>query len=234
MLRLNSCTEASPEILPSQALQITTPLIASQWDALLTSHPDRQLVHYLLSGITEGFRIRFQRNHRCKRAVGNMKSAIINPQPVSEFIRVEVQAGRMIGPLTDIPQVHTSRFGVIPKQGQPGKWRLILDLSSPHEHSVNDGIASDLCSIKYATVDSAVQKILQLGKNTLLAKIDIEHAYRNIPIHPSDRRLLGMHWNGALYVDTVLPNYSLFYWPWQCGVCSGRAIRSWSNVTTWQ
>ena len=39
----------------------------------------------------------------------------------------------------------------------------------------------------------------------MLAKIDIEHAYQNISIHLSDRRLLGMEWNGALYVDTVLP-----------------------------
>ena len=172
---------------------------------LLTHHPDRHLVHYLLTGITEGFRIGFQRNQVCKRAAGNMKSASLNPEPVMDFIRGEVQAGRVIGPLQDVPQVHVSRFGVIPKQGQPGRWRLILDLSSPHHHSVNDGIASELCSIKYATVDNAVQQILQLGRNTLLAKIDIEQAYRNIPIHPSDRRLLGMSWKGALYIDTVLP-----------------------------
>ena len=54
-------------------------------------------------------------------------------------------------------------------------------------------------------MDKAVEKILQLGRNSLLAKIDIEHAYRNIPVHPSDRRLLGMTWRGHLYVDTVLP-----------------------------
>ena len=98
--------------------------------------------------------------------------------------------------------MHVSRFGVIPKQG---KWRLILDLSSPHDYSINDGIEPGLCSIKYATVDQAVQRILQLGRNTLLAKIDIENAYRNIPIHSADRRLLGMSWNQALYIDTVLP-----------------------------
>ena len=109
-----------------------------------------------------------------------------------------------MGPLPDIPEVQISRFGVIPKQGQPGKWRLILDLSSPHSQSVNDGIASELCSIRYATVDNAVEEILRMGRNTLLAKIDIEHAYRNVPIHPEDRRLLGMSWEGALYVDTVL------------------------------
>ena len=40
---------------------------------------------------------------------------------------------------------------------------------------------------------------------SLLAKVDIEHAYRNIPIHPQDRHLLGMRWNNILYIDTVLP-----------------------------
>ena len=35
-----------------------------------------------------------------------------------------------------------SRFGVISKPHQPGKWRLITDLSSPKGASVNDGINS--------------------------------------------------------------------------------------------
>ena len=50
-----------------------------------------------------------------------------------------------------------------------------------------------------------VQHVLSLGKGSLLAKIDIESAFRNIPVHPHDRHLLGMQWNGHLYVDTVLP-----------------------------
>jgi hypothetical protein len=134
-----------------------------------------------------------------------MISATRNPQPVTDFLQTEVKAGRVIGPLPDIPNVQISRFGVIPKQGQPGKWRLILDLSTPHNVSVNDGVAKDLCSMRYATVDNAVEKVLRLGADSLLAKIDVEHAYRNVPIHPSDRRLLGMMWEGSLYVDTVLP-----------------------------
>ena len=182
-----------------------TPLDAAQWEILLADHPDRQFVQYLLSGIREGFRIGFDRNHTCKRATGNMNSAISNPQPVAEFLRTKTQAGRVVGPLRDNPLVHSSCFGVIPKQGQPNKWRLILDLSSLQNWSVNDGISPELCSMKYASVDSAVERILQLGRNTQLAKIDIEHAYRNIPIHPSDRRLLGMMWDRELYIDTVLP-----------------------------
>ena len=30
-----------------------------------------------------------------------------------------------------LPNLEVSSFGVIPKKGQPGKWRLIVDLSSP-------------------------------------------------------------------------------------------------------
>ena len=191
--------------LPTQAQHITTPLVVGQWESLLQDHPDRLLVQYIVTGIKEGFRVGFRRDFKYKRASGNMRSAILNPKPVADFIHAEVQAGRVIGPLQDIREVHVSRFGVIPKLGQPGKWRLILDLSSPHGFSVNDGIAPELSSIRYATVDNAVQKILHLGKNTLLAKIDIEHAYRNIPIHPDDRHLLGMSWEGSLYIDTVLP-----------------------------
>lgn len=39
----------------------------------------------------------------------------------------------------------------------------------------------------------------------LLGKIDIDSAFHNVPVYPHDRHLLGMIWNGALYIDTVLP-----------------------------
>ena len=71
--------------------------------------------------------------------------------------------------------------------------------------SVNDAIQKDLCSLTYTTVDQAVRRILHLGQGTLLAKIDIQHAFQNIPIHPADRKFLGMSWNRCMYVDTVLP-----------------------------
>lgn len=94
------------------------------------------------------------------------------------------------------------RYGVIPKIQQPGKWRLILDLSSPDGASVNDGIDLDQCSIAFATVDAAIEKIVELGRGALMAKVDVEHAYRNVPVHPDDRPLLGMTWNGKVYLDT--------------------------------
>lgn len=39
----------------------------------------------------------------------------------------------------------------------------------------------------------------------MLAKMDIKQVYRMVPIHPQDRRLLGMRWEGRVYVDKILP-----------------------------
>ena len=39
----------------------------------------------------------------------------------------------------------------------------------------------------------------------MLAKLDLESAYRIIPVHPQDRHLLDMQFDGKLYVDTALP-----------------------------
>ncbi len=101
--------------------------------------------------------------------------------------------------------LHISPFGVIPKKHQLGKWRLILDLSSPHGHSVNDRIPKDPYSLKYVTVDDAICSLVDLGPGALMAKFDVKAAYRNIPIHPGDRFLLGMKWRDKFYVDLVLP-----------------------------
>ena len=38
-----------------------------------------------------------------------------------------------------------------------------------------------------------------------MAKFDLKSAYRNVPVHPDDRGLLGMLWDDQLYVDSTLP-----------------------------
>ena len=103
-----------------------------------------------------------------------------------------------------VPQVHVSQFGVIPK-GQAGKWRLIVDLSHPKGYSVNDGISKPLCSLKYITIDDAIKEIVRLGQGTLLTKIDVKNAFRILPVHPADRYMLCMQWNGEVFIDTCLP-----------------------------
>ena len=73
-----------------------------------------------------------------------------------------------------------------------GKFRLITDLSFPPGQCVIDGIDPSLCSPISTTVDEVVAQAAVLGRGALLAKVDIEAAYRLIPVHPQDRILQGM------------------------------------------
>ena len=50
--------------------------------------------------------------------------------------------------------------------------------------------------VQYIKVDDIIDRIMSLGRGTLLAKFDVESAYRITPVHPNDRYLLGMQWQG--------------------------------------
>ena len=54
-------------------------------------------------------------------------------------------------------------------------------------------------------VDDIISGIMSFGRGTLLAKFDVESAYRNIPVHPEDHYLLGMKWQGNYFIDMALP-----------------------------
>ena len=80
-----------------------------------------------------------------------------------------------------------------------------MDLSYPHDHSINDGIPSELASVSYTSVNDAVQLVLQLGKGSELVKLDLKQAYLQISIHPQDHHLFEMSWEGKVFVDRALP-----------------------------
>jgi len=100
----------------------------------------------------------------------------------------------MLGPFpttAHLPQLHISCFGVIPKGHNTGKFRLITDLFHPTGQSVNNDIDPDLCSLTYTKVEQVAATTAQRGQGALLAKVDIEAAYRLVPVHPQDRRTGG-------------------------------------------
>ena len=185
-----------------------SPLNGRVWEAALRTHPDHDYARYIVQGIQEGFRIGFHEGQLSLRpAIRNIPSAYEQPQIVDKYLQAECAQGRVLGPLPPppIPELHISRFGVIPKRSQPGKWRLIVDLSAPDEHSVNAGIPTELCSLRYPSLDAAARLIMTQGRGALMSKLDIKEAYRMVPVHPDDWFLLGMRWRGAYYIDTRLP-----------------------------
>lgn len=82
---------------------------------------------------------------------------------------------------------------------------MIHHLSFPYGDSINTFIPSEFSTVKYATVDDAINFIKFLGRGCVLAKTDVRSAFRIIPVHPSDYSLLGLHWRGQWYYDCCLP-----------------------------
>eukprot|EP00731_Ephydatia_muelleri_P038276 Em0703g1a len=206
LMRLQSC----PSLPPSHVELFEggrTPLILAAWKAALARHPDRDFAAYICSGIQFGFRIGFVRSCSLKSASANMFSSFQHPDIIQEYISKELDLGRMLGPLdpTCYTTVHINRFGVVPKGHNIGKWCLITDLSYPPRHSVNDGIDPELCSLHYTSVDDMATVAAELGQGALMTKVDIEAAYRLVPVHIHDRPLLGMEWKGQIFADPMLP-----------------------------
>jgi len=149
-----------------------------------------------LDGLRNGFCAGFQHFRKLKSANSNKASANQHPEVIGGYLANKVSLGRVAEPFSSPPllNLHISSFGVIPKKGQPGKWRLIVDLSSSSGLSVNDGIDPDEYTLQHFTVDQIIHMISNYGSGTLIAKFDVEAAYRNKAVHPSDRYLLGLKW----------------------------------------
>ena len=193
------CTCAARVTARARAWCGAAPLDWRAWEAALAAHPDRRFADYITQCVREGF---------CITPAGARARAATCGQPLNIRRRStgtsRTNAARGPFPPSSVPQVHVSRLGVVPKKWID-KWHLILDLSSPEGRSVNDGIRPELCSLSYVAVDNAARMVTRAGQGALLAKVDIKSAYRLVPVHPEDRLLLGMAWDGAVFVDTILP-----------------------------
>ena len=181
--RLEGTTGANTSDLPRQLREIVTPLQVVEWERALSKHPDQEFAAYIINRIRNGFGVGFDRRNASRSAKRNIISAERNPEVVDKYLQKEQGASRVVS-IGDADGVHVSRFGVIPKPHQPGKWRLIVDLSHPKGASINDGIDPALCSLTYMSVDEAVERAVSKGQGALLAKIDIASAYSHHPSAP--------------------------------------------------
>ena len=134
-----TATHAGP-----QCFQAATPLQLAQWDVALAEHPDQSFARYIRMGIREGFHIG-----------ADLAKLALQPGPryfpsvyshthlVEAHIAKEVAEGHLLGPIQEHLSIPVP-YQLIPKPHQPGKWKLIADLSTPPGHSVNDAIAPEV------------------------------------------------------------------------------------------
>ncbi|KAM3936780.1 LOW QUALITY PROTEIN: uncharacterized protein RB166_000609 [Leptodactylus fuscus] len=170
----------------------------------LDLYPNREAARTLSEGFTFGFFIPFVHSDY-PYFFDNLKSARDRPDVLREKISKEVELGRIVGPFSSppFPNLRVSPFGVVPKK-EAGKFRLIHHLSHPKGSSVNDGTRSDV-SVSYVSFDRAVALLRVAGPGALMAKSDIESAFRLLPVHQECYHLLGCSLDGMYYFDSCLP-----------------------------
>ena len=141
-----------------------TPVCQQFWKDELATHHDPDFVGWVLRGLQEGFRIGFD------DTIVDLSSAHSNMSSPGGGVSVHSEGGIGGTPATNRPirrclalQDSYQPAGVIPKRGRPDQWRLIMDLSSPHGHSVNDAISVELCSLHYTLVNDAVTQLRKVG-----------------------------------------------------------------------
>ncbi len=176
---------------------IHTPIHTNHLIYLLRLHADPHFQDYIAYGYTFGF----NSGHSCHthpRHSLNLPSAACRPDVITEYLQGECNSGNTVGPFqtSPFPSLVTSPLGVIPKKD--GKWHLIMHLSFPDGHSINDGINIGDFPLKYVTVYDAVDMITSIGRGALMAKLDIKNAFRLCPVRPADQHLLGIALAGLL------------------------------------
>lgn len=171
----------------------------------LDIYPDRAAAELLRAGFSEGFFIPFVLS-RLPVFARNLKSARENPEILHDKVFKEVSLGRMFGPFTSppFPNFRVSPLGVVPKK-EVGKFRLIHHLSHPKGTSVNDGISKEDATVSYVSFDRAVMLVRDAGAGALMAKSDIESAFRLLPVHPECHHLLGCQVDDRFFYDACLP-----------------------------
>ena len=189
---------------PTTATKPKTPLRADVFRKYLDEHPDRVSVERLLNMIESGADVGYV-GPRLGFTVPNAKSADTYSEQLSQSIAKEISRGHTVGPFLSppLPKFVTNSLGVRPKPN--GDYRIIMDLSRPAHQSVNDHIDKEAYSVKYSTIDHAIKLISRTGRPCWLAKVDIKHAFRLVPVRAVDHHLLGYKHNNLYYYDVVLP-----------------------------
>ena len=125
----------------------------------------------------------------------------------AEYLQWEVLLGRMWKiPLTALPRgVHYTPVWIIPKRNKPGKWRLIVDLSS-QGMSINNSIDTDRSSLSYASVDHLAALVVSTARYRLfLSKNKHKGSLQDGVSTPTESHLLGVQCESAVYITKMLP-----------------------------
>ena len=186
----------------------------SWWKRLMRSdgycrdHPAECLE--ILNGIKNGVDIEFNDiNRYINRSSINHRSALSHKQKVGEGIAKDVLSHKKLGPFNSPPYkfFSVSPLGAVVKRGSE-KVRAVHDLSNPdlaadNGESINGNITT--VGMELGKFDDAITEVIKQGKGCLLTKLDVDAAYKQVPVRKLDWSLLGFTWEDKYYIDITLP-----------------------------
>ena len=179
-------------------------------------HPNRPFVDSVLRGLREGFWLFADEQPDDYPLTWDETRAPFQDDQVRQFLRdqrdEEIAAGRWspsFGPDL-LPGMYSMPIFAIPKREGSDKLRLINDLSAGR-YSVNSMVRPE--AVKGVTLDGipalgdSIRSLADQhpGEKLMLWKSDIAHAYRNLPVHPTQQRFHINTIDGLRYVDHNLP-----------------------------
>ncbi|KAG5721777.1 hypothetical protein E4T56_gene8156 [Termitomyces sp. T112] len=197
---------------PLASTKHLTPISSSlnklAWAHYLQDYPDCTFVKLLLQIIRFGANLGFAGDCSTLQQCTNLKIAFANASTISAIsadIANQVTNGCTHG-LFDTPPF--SNFRALPIRAvtckRSSKVQRIHHLSWPDGSSVNNGIADSEATIIYDMVKQALNDLIASGPGSLMLKLDLEVAFRHIPVCQEDWPLLGFEWLGKLYFDVIL------------------------------
>lgn len=166
----------------------------------------------LLDGIVNGVSIDYDGDRtlsrKCKNHPIDEDSTPGATAQITEIIQKDVLAKKKAGPFDQPPFIpfSCSPIGAVPKHTEPNepkKIRVIHDLSHPKGTSVNDSIKDIYCPM--GSFDQAMEAVVQQGRGCYLIKLDVEAAYKQVPVRKQDWHLIGFTWLDKYYFELALP-----------------------------
>nr|GAT48554.1 predicted protein [Mycena chlorophos] len=220
----------------SEFFPVVTPLRADAWEAALRAVGLLEGFADVVQGLREGFHFGIDIQLTHSFLPPNRKSALEHPEVIDEYVETERRAKRYTGPFNPRRFIHIAGdvrscpLGVTPKAGEVNKWRMVQDFSYPYDDpdmaSLNDGIDSDKFPCKWGTFSEMLLMVMDAPPGTQAATLDVDAAFRRVPIHPSQQRFFVVLWRDLLYLDhqpyrytydlaDILAFSSPLGWPWK-------------------
>ena len=176
-------------------IPVQSQLNGDQWEKMLHSYWDRQLLEFLKFGFPLGF----NRNCPLKHDNDNHKSAIDYPRDVINYLEEEKIFKAIIGPFDKhpIPGAHFSPFMTRHKPNSENR-RVILGGIE------KDGYMGSDFKLTFPSIDDLTQELTKIGKGAHIFKVDVSQPFRHLKVDPMEHDLLGLNWQGT-YIDTCVP-----------------------------